>query len=30
MNDKDFEKVNIRFEIRIQRCTRVPKFSQFG
>ena len=30
MNDKNFEKINIKFEIRIQQCTPVPNLSQFG
>ena len=29
MTDKNFEKINIKFEIRIQPCTLVPNFSQF-
>ena len=30
MNDKNFEKVKIKFEITIQECTLVPSLSQFG
>ena len=30
MNDKNFEKLNIDFKIRIQQCTPVPNFNQSG
>ena len=30
MNDKAFKKFNIKFEIKIQQCTPVSSFSQFG
>ena len=30
MNNKNFEKINIKFEIRIKQCTPVTYFSQFG
>ena len=30
MNDKKFEKIKIKFEIRIQQRRPVPNFSQFG
>ena len=30
MNDKNFEKRNIKFEMRIYQCTPVQNFSQFG
>ena len=30
MNDKNFEIINIKFEIRIQQRRSVPNFSQFG
>ena len=30
MNDKNFERINIKFEIRIWQYTQVPNFSHFG
>ena len=30
MNDKNFEKIKMEFEISIQECTPVSNFSQFG
>ena len=30
MNDKNLRKINIKSEIKIQQCTSVPTFSQFG
>ena len=30
MNDKNFEKINIKFKIRIQQCTPAPNLNQFG
>ena len=30
MSDKYFEKISIKFEIKIWQCTPVPNFSQFG
>ena len=29
MNDKNFEKINIKIEINLQQSTSVPNFSQF-
>ena len=29
MNDKNFDKINLTFEIRIEQCMPVPNFSQF-
>ena len=30
MNDKNFQKINIKFEIRIQQFAPLPNFIQFG
>ena len=30
MNNKDYGKINIKFEIRIKQSTPVPHFSEFG
>ena len=30
MNNKNFEKINIKFEIKIEQCTPAANFSQFG
>ena len=30
MNDKNFEKINIKLKIRIKQCAPAPTFSQFG